>query len=151
MGKFGQDAGVTHSYSFSKGILGLLKTTESQDLGLTSHPKDGAFYSIVSPSLYLGVRTHRPQGEHPLLASLIPLPLPLPSTRHRGYYVSIGEHKSKWTSMTRRVPQDLNLAPLLFSLYMRPLSQIMREAIWFHHSYADDTQVNPGLPSLITK
>ncbi len=23
-------------------------TTESQDLGLTSHPKDGAFYSIVS-------------------------------------------------------------------------------------------------------
>ncbi len=24
----------------------------SQDLGLTSHPKDGAFYSTVSPSLY---------------------------------------------------------------------------------------------------
>ncbi len=29
-----------------------LMTTESQDLCLTSHPKDGAFYSIVSPSLY---------------------------------------------------------------------------------------------------
>ncbi len=27
-------------------------TTESQDLGLTSHPKDGAFYSIVSLYLY---------------------------------------------------------------------------------------------------
>ncbi len=40
-----------HSYSFSKDILGFLMTTESQDLGLTSHPKDGAFYSIVSPSL----------------------------------------------------------------------------------------------------
>ncbi len=38
-------------YSFSKDILGFLMTTESQDLGLTSHPKDGAFYSIVSPSL----------------------------------------------------------------------------------------------------
>ncbi len=56
-GEFGQDAGVT-PYSFSKDILGFLMTTESQDLGLTSHPKDGAFYSIVSPSLYWGVRTH---------------------------------------------------------------------------------------------
>ncbi len=27
---------------FSKDILGFLMTTESQDLGLTSHPKDGA-------------------------------------------------------------------------------------------------------------
>ncbi len=35
-----------HLYSFSKDILGFLMTTESQDLGLTSHPKDGAFYSI---------------------------------------------------------------------------------------------------------
>ncbi len=38
-----------HPYSFSKGFL---MTTESQDLGLTSQPKDGAFYIIVSPSLY---------------------------------------------------------------------------------------------------
>ncbi len=47
IGKFGQDAGVT-PYSFSKDIQGFLMTTESQDLSLTSHPKDGAFYSIVS-------------------------------------------------------------------------------------------------------
>ncbi len=62
-----------HTNTFSKDILGFLMTTESEDLGLTSHPKDGAFYSIVSPSLYWGVRTqdpHRQQGEHPLLASL---------------------------------------------------------------------------------
>ncbi len=38
--------------------IGFLMTTESQDLGLTSHPKDVAFYSIVSPSLYWGVMTH---------------------------------------------------------------------------------------------
>ncbi len=31
-----------HLYSFSKDILGFLMTTESQDLGLTFHPKDGA-------------------------------------------------------------------------------------------------------------
>ncbi len=30
-----------HPYSFSKDILGFLMSTESQDLGLTSHPKDG--------------------------------------------------------------------------------------------------------------
>ncbi len=32
-----------HPYSFSKDILEFLLTTECQDLGLTSHPKDGAF------------------------------------------------------------------------------------------------------------
>ncbi len=32
-----------HPNSFSKDILGFLMTTESQDLGLTSHSKDGAF------------------------------------------------------------------------------------------------------------
>ncbi len=36
-----------HLYSFSKDILGLLMTTESQDLGLTSHPKDGAFVPVT--------------------------------------------------------------------------------------------------------
>ncbi len=45
-----------HPYSFSK--MGFLMTTESQDLGLTSHLKDGAFYSIVSPSLHWGICTH---------------------------------------------------------------------------------------------
>ncbi len=30
-----------HPYSFSKNILGFLMTTESQDLSLTYHPKDG--------------------------------------------------------------------------------------------------------------
>ncbi len=32
--------------------MGFLMTTESQDLGLMSHPKDGAFYGKVSPSLH---------------------------------------------------------------------------------------------------
>ncbi len=45
MGKFGQYAGVT-PLLFSKNILGFLMTTESQDLGFTSHPKDGAFLTV---------------------------------------------------------------------------------------------------------
>ncbi len=39
-GNFARMPGL-HPYSFSKDILGFLMTTESQDLGLTSHPKDG--------------------------------------------------------------------------------------------------------------
>ncbi len=55
--EFGQDTGVT-PLIFTRSALGFLITTESQDLGLTSHPKDGAIYSILSPLLYWGVRTH---------------------------------------------------------------------------------------------
>ncbi len=59
-GQWGNSARMPglHPYSVSKDILGFLMTTESQDLGLTSHQKDGAFYSKVSPSLYWGISTH---------------------------------------------------------------------------------------------
>ncbi|MBN3313295.1 ADSV protein, partial [Atractosteus spatula] len=45
-GIFGQDTGVT-PLLFSRNALGFLMTTESQDLGFTSHPKDGAFLQRV--------------------------------------------------------------------------------------------------------
>ncbi len=45
MGKFGQDAEVTPLLC-SKDILGFFMTTESRDLGLTSHLKDGAFWQF---------------------------------------------------------------------------------------------------------
>jgi len=37
--EFGQDTGVT-PLLFTRSAMGFLMTTESQDLGLTSHPKD---------------------------------------------------------------------------------------------------------------
>ncbi len=54
---------------------GILMTTESQDLGLKSHPKDGALPHYSIPVTILGRwDPHRPQGEHPLLVSQTPLP-----------------------------------------------------------------------------
>ncbi len=64
-----------HPYSFLKDILGFLMTTESQDLSLTSHLKDGTFCQYNVPVTTLGrYDPHRPQDEHPLLTSLTPLP-----------------------------------------------------------------------------
>ncbi len=39
--EFGQDTGG-NTLHFTRSAMGFLMTTESQDLGLTSHPKDGA-------------------------------------------------------------------------------------------------------------
>ncbi len=43
-----------HPYSFTRSAMGFLVTTESQDLGLTSHPKDGAFWQYSVPITILG-------------------------------------------------------------------------------------------------
>ncbi len=44
--EFGQDAGVT-PLLFTRSAMGFLMTTESQDLGLTSHPKDECMYKGI--------------------------------------------------------------------------------------------------------
>ncbi len=70
--ELGQDTGVT-PLLFTISAMGFLMTTENQDLGLTSHPKDGALSQYSVPVTILGRwDPHRPQ--HPLLVSLTPLP-----------------------------------------------------------------------------
>ncbi len=51
--EFGQDTGVT-PLLFTRSAVGFLMTTEIQDLGLTSHPKDGAFLQYSVPVTTLG-------------------------------------------------------------------------------------------------
>ncbi len=51
--EFGQDTGVT-PLLFTRRAMGFLMTTESQDLDLTSHLKDGAFLQYSVPVNILG-------------------------------------------------------------------------------------------------
>ncbi len=51
--EFGQDTGVT-PLLFTRSVMGFLMTTESQDLGLTSHLKDSAFLQYSVPVTILG-------------------------------------------------------------------------------------------------
>ncbi len=51
--EFGQNTGVSPLH-FTRSAMGVLMTTESQDLCLTSHPKDGAFLQYCVPVIILG-------------------------------------------------------------------------------------------------
>ncbi len=51
--EFGQDTGVT-PLVFTRSAMRFVMTTESQDLGLTSHPKDSACWQYSVPVTTLG-------------------------------------------------------------------------------------------------
>ena len=59
----------------------------------------------------------------------------------RRQYIAIQNNKSSMVSVTKGVPQGSVLGPLLFTIYMLPLGQIIRLHGLSFHCYAEDTQI----------
>ena len=64
----------------------------------------------------------------------------------RSHYVSLSNHCSAFTHVHSGVPQGSVLGPMLFTMYIKPLSTIIDSHSIIHHSFADDLQLQMSAP-----
>ena len=64
----------------------------------------------------------------------------------RTHYVSLSNHCSAFTHVHSGVPQGSVLGPILFTMYINPLSAIIDSHSIIHHSFADDLQSQMSAP-----
>ena len=64
----------------------------------------------------------------------------------RTHYVSLSNHRSAFTPVHSGVPQGSVHGPMLFTMYINPLSAIIDSHSIIHHSFADDLQLHMSAP-----
>ena len=69
-----------------------------------------------------------------------------PYLTDRTHYVSLSNHCSAFAPVHSGVHQDSVLGPILFTMYIKPLSAIIDSHSIMHHSIADDLQLQMSAP-----
>ena len=64
----------------------------------------------------------------------------------RTHYVSLSNHCSAFAPVHSRVPQGSVLGPILFTMYIKPLSAIIDSHSIIHHLFAVDLQLQMSAP-----
>ena len=64
----------------------------------------------------------------------------------RTHYVSLSNHWSAFAPVHSGIPQGSVRGPILFTMYIKPLSAIIDSHSIIHHSFADDLQIQMSAP-----